>query len=141
MTALGKILAIFVFLFSLVWCGLVVTGHVTRTNWKAAFEAERKKHQETAAAATDARAELDRQGKAHAAQVAALTNDIKTLKEQNNTLNVANQNQNNANQGLLTVNNKLTKENAIAQANLTQANTQNDLLFERSARVETERNA
>jgi hypothetical protein len=139
MTALGKILAIFVFLFSLVWCGLVVTGHVTRTNWKTAYEAERKRSQDAATAANDMKAELDKQAKAHAAQVAILTNDIKTHDTQIANLNLSNQNQNNANQLLLTANDKLTKAIELNQANLTQANKQNSLLFDKNALVEKER--
>jgi len=139
MTALGKILAIFVFLLSLVWCGLVVTGHVTRTNWKAEAEAYRKKAAEAAGAANDMKAELDRQAKANSAQVALLTNDIKSLKDQVANLNTANQNQNTANQQLLTALNKATKDNELTLANLKQANTQNDLLFTKNAQIEKDR--
>jgi hypothetical protein len=139
MTALGKILAIFVFLFSLVWCGLVVTGHVSRTNWKAAYEAERQRSVAAAAAATGFKDEMDKQAKAHAAQIALLTNDVKTRDTQIANLNNANQQHLNANQQMATLINQMTKTNDLTQANLKQANTQNDLLFTKNAQVEKER--
>jgi len=38
MTALGKVLAFFVLLFSMVTCGLIVMVFLTRTNWRNAFQ-------------------------------------------------------------------------------------------------------
>ena len=42
MTAIGKMMVIFVFLLSLVWAGLVVNTWATRTNWKAEADKQSK---------------------------------------------------------------------------------------------------
>ncbi|HEY2784174.1 MAG TPA: hypothetical protein VGJ05_04290 [Fimbriiglobus sp.] len=139
MTALGKILAIFVLLLSLVWCGLVVSGHVARTNWKTEAEKYRKSAQEAATAANEARAEMDKQAKAYAGQIAILTGDKKSLAAQIATLDTTNQKQNGDIQQLLTLLNKYKTDSALAQANLTQAGKQNDILFTKQAETEKQR--
>ena len=53
MTIFGKILAIFVFLASLVWFGLTVNLYATRAEWKKAYDAKVKENKELATASEE----------------------------------------------------------------------------------------
>jgi hypothetical protein len=57
MTALGKVLAFFVLLFSMVTCGLIVMVFLTRTNWRNAFE---NANEQTKVAVAALKAEQDK---------------------------------------------------------------------------------
>jgi hypothetical protein len=58
MTILGKILAIFVFLFSLIWFGLTVNLYATRAAWKKAYESAREDAERNAKDTKDLKAQV-----------------------------------------------------------------------------------
>ena len=83
MTALGKMMVIFVFLLSLVWAGLVINSWATRTNWKAEAEKQNKtaKDNYEGAKAIAEQAKADRS--ASDAKLAALQANVDRLQLQN----------------------------------------------------------
>lgn len=83
MTALGKMMVIFVFLLSLVWAGLVINSWATRTNWKAEAEKQNKtaKDNYEGAKALAEQAKADRS--ASDAKLAALQANVDRLQLQN----------------------------------------------------------
>jgi hypothetical protein len=139
MTILGKTLAIFVFLLSLIWCGLVITGHVTRVNWKTEADTYRKKAQEAAAAAAEWKAELEKFKAASAGDLNAKTAEIAKLNTQVANLEKSLSGLQTNFQAKLTNEQKLTSNTELAQANLVAAGKQNDMLFDARAKTETER--
>ncbi len=82
MTALGKIMVVFVFLLSLVWAGLVVNTWATRTNWKAEADKQNKiaKENYEGAKALSEQAKADRS--ASDAKLAALQANVDRLQQQ-----------------------------------------------------------
>ena len=83
MTALGKMMVVFVFLLSLIWAGLVVNSWATRTNWKAEAEKQNKvaKDNYEGAKALAEQAKADRS--ASDAKLAALQANVDRLQLQN----------------------------------------------------------
>ncbi len=83
MTALGKMMVIFVFLLSLLWAGLVINSWATRTNWKAEAEKQNKiaKDNYEGAKALAEQAKADRS--ASDAKLAALQANVDRLQLQN----------------------------------------------------------
>ncbi len=82
MTALGKMMVIFVFLLSLVWAGMVVNSWVTRTNWKAEADKQNKiaKENYEGAKSIGEQAKADRS--ASDAKAAALQANVDRLLQQ-----------------------------------------------------------
>jgi len=84
MTALGKMMVIFVFLLSLVWAGLVVNTWVTRTNWKAEADKQSKIAKENYDGAKSLAEQAKADRSASDSKVAALQANVERLQQQNN---------------------------------------------------------
>lgn len=82
MTAIGKIMVVFVFLLSLIWAGLVVNTWATRTNWKAEADKQNKiaKENYDGAKALAEQAKADRS--ASDSKVAALQANVDRQQQQ-----------------------------------------------------------
>ncbi len=83
MTALGKMMVIFVFLLSLVWVGLVVNTWATRTNWKAEAEKQSKIAKENYEGAKSLAEQSKAERAALEAKVAAAQANVERLQLQN----------------------------------------------------------
>ena len=83
MTALGKMMVIFVFLLSLVWVGLVVNTWATRTNWKAEAEKQSKIAKENYEGAKSLAEQSKAERAALEAKVAAMQANVERLQQQN----------------------------------------------------------
>jgi hypothetical protein len=82
MTILGKILAIFVFLFSLIWFGLTVNLYATRAEWKKAYESARKDAERNAKDTDDLKAQLQRERAAIAGREQAAAQSVAAVAAQ-----------------------------------------------------------
>ena len=120
MTAVGKALAIFNLLFSMVLCGLIVIVYSTRTNWKneyekarnlaqvaeAAYKAEKNQHENDIKGKDVLLAEANAERDAYRKKWDDAENDKKLLvKQRDDAL---------ANHGSETTNNKLVNEELVA---------------------------
>ena len=83
MTALGKMMVVFVFLLSLVWAGLVVNTWATRTNWKAEAEKQSKIAKENYEGAKSLAEQSKAERAALEAKVAAMQANVERLQLQN----------------------------------------------------------
>ena len=82
MTAIGKMMVIFVFLLSLVWAGLVVNTWATRTNWKAEADKQNKLAKENYEGAKSLSEQAKADRSASDARVAALQANVERLQQQ-----------------------------------------------------------
>ena len=82
MTALGKMMVIFVFLLSLVWAGMVVNSWVTRTNWKAEADKQNKIAKENYDGAKSLQEQAKADRSASDAKVAALQANVDRYQQQ-----------------------------------------------------------
>lgn len=82
MTAIGKMMVIFVFLLSLVWAGLVVNTWATRTNWKVEADKQSKLAKENYEGAKSLSEQAKADRSASDARAAALQANVERLQQQ-----------------------------------------------------------